>query len=83
MAICKSFSSIKITDACNEEKQIQKSSRLPKANTVLCVICLGICVCILVLYVKTTYQVQNLIEQVGNLSRRLQNAEKYQWNNTV
>lgn len=83
MAICKSFSSIKITDACNEEKQIQKSSRLPKANTALCVICLGICACILVLYVKTTYQVQNLIEQVGNLSRRLQNGETYQWNNTV
>lgn len=83
MAICKSFSSVKITDACNEEKQIQKSSRLPKANTALCVICLGICACILVLYVKTTYQVQNLIEQVGNLSRRLQNGETYQWNNTV
>lgn len=83
MAICKSFSSVKITDACNEEKQIQKSSRLPKANTALCVICLGICACILVLYVQTTYQVQNLIEQVGNLSRRLQNGEKYQWNNTV
>lgn len=83
MAICKSFSGIKMTYACNEEKQVQKSPRLPRASTVLCLICLGICACIFVLYVKTTYQVQNLMEQVSNLSRRLQNAEKYQWNNTV
>lgn len=83
MAICKSFSSIKITDACNEEKQTPKSSRFPKASAAFCVICLGICAFILVLYVKTTYQLQNLMEQVSNLSTRLQNAEKYQWNNTV
>lgn len=83
MAICKSFSSTKITDACNEEKQTPKSSKLLKASTALCVIFLGICAFILVLYVKTTYQLQNLMEQVSNLSTRLQNAEKYQWNNTV
>nr|XP_011448556.2 uncharacterized protein LOC105343079 [Crassostrea gigas] len=82
MAICKSFSSIKITDACNEEKQTPKSSKLLKASTALCVIFLGICAFILVLYVKTTYQLQNLMEQVSNLSTRLRDAEKYQWNNT-
>lgn len=72
MAVIKPLSEGKLPCECGREGPGSAASRCPRAVWTLAALLLAVCCGFLVLVIRMTIQVHNLMEQVGNLSRTLQ-----------
>ncbi|XP_062567551.1 uncharacterized protein LOC134229772 [Saccostrea cucullata] len=79
MTNCKVYS---LNEMAYTSKKYRKKAGIKIAVILLFMMVIGVCSCLLVIYIKMMNEVQNVVEKVNNLSRILSSTKIFNWNIT-